>query len=136
MEEKELLALKENINKKLAVLEKEILETLDDYDYSDTPIDDLFLEEIPFETTVNQRYFENLLQTRKIELLLLEKIDDILSASNDKNKRHTNVKSIEELISFIRSIKHESEQAIDNENHMLKSMDDSLSVLKKLRTNL
>ena len=92
--------------------------------------------EIQLKTTVAQRNFENLVQTRSLQLLLLENIDDVIASADDNKKRHRTAKALEELVHFVRLLKHESEQSIANEQAMIQFTNEALSALDLLRGNI
>ena len=136
MNDKELIELKNRIEAALSSTEIAIKEALKYTNYADTAIEELPVGEIQLETTVVQRNFENLVQSRRLQLLLLEKIDDVIASADDNKKRHRTAKALEELVHFVRLLKHESEQSIANEQAMIQSTNELLSALDLMRNGL
>ena len=135
MDTNKIFLLKERINGDIASIECKIKEALELIDYADADINELSMDEITFENTAQQRHFENLVQTRNVQVVLLETIDDMLASANDDKKRHRTAKAIEENVHFVRQLKHESEQVIYNEQQMLQSTNDILAVLDTMRNS-
>lgn len=136
MNDKELIELKRKIEAALSSIEIAIKEALKYTNYADTAIEEVPMGEIQLETTVAQRNFENLVQSRSLQLLLLEKIDDVIASADDNKKRHRTAKALEELVHFVRLLKHECEQSIANEQAMIQFTNEALSALDLMRGNI
>lgn len=95
--------------------------------------EDIDTSELIWNDENDERGYQLLLKNIWICKKIISTIDAINSAGDDQKAIHRNNKSIETLISSIRSIKHKSEDFINREQEMIKESNDALEFLSFAR---
>ena len=89
--------------------------------------------EFEWNDTADQRHFENLEHTLWMIGGVIDTIDELVVAGDDKKKLHVAKKGIETLVTEIRRVKKESKEFIAEEQRVITESDSVLGLLDEIR---